>query len=339
LNAAAVTVALSAAVAFGWSTALMHHSASRAPLNARGMIALFRHLLVQPRWLIGMFASLAGLGLHAWALKLGSLAVVQPLVVTGLVFAFIFRAALDRQWPSHQLMGWVLLTACGITIFLFGAHSTSSAAEPSGRATAVFLAVGVVVAAAAWLFAGRVKPNHAGLLLGLSGGVVFGLIAGVLKTVTGSSGLVSMVTSWPVYVLLALGATGFVINQRAYSSAPLSSSLPVLNVVNPVIAVIFGVLVFDERPSRELHQLVLEVSGLVLVLAGVSFLARIEDQVLGDAPSDDQGLNGQGLNGQGPNGQGPNGQGPNGQSPNDDPDLGPFPFPRPEPRPAPSRTP
>ena len=92
----AVAVALSAAVAFGWSTALMHHGASGAPA-ARGLRGLLSHVVRQWRWLLGMAASLAGLGLHAVALHLGSLVVVQPLVVSGLVFAFLFRSALDRM--------------------------------------------------------------------------------------------------------------------------------------------------------------------------------------------------------------------------------------------------
>jgi drug/metabolite transporter (DMT)-like permease len=326
LNAAAVAVALGAAVAFGASTALMHHSASRAPLHARGIVALLRHLLAQPRWLLGMCASLVGLGLHALALRLGSLAVVQPVVVTGLVFAFVFRAVLDRTRLSHKLMGWVLLTACGIAVFLFGARSTNSSGDPSGRRAILCLMVGIAVAALAWALASRVRPNHAGLLLGISGGIVFGLIAGVLKAVTGSANLLDLFTTWPVYVLGCLGATGFIINQRAYSSAPLSSSLPMLCVVNPLIAVAFGVLVFHERPSRQLSQLLIELLGLVVVLAGVSFLARIEDQARDDATPDDPS----------PDDPAPDDPGPDDGSPTAD---DPFPSPRPAPRGTASRTP
>jgi drug/metabolite transporter (DMT)-like permease len=278
LNAAAVAVALSAAVAFGWSTALMHHSASRAPQDGKGLLSLLRHLLFQPRWLIGMVASLGGLGLHAYALKLGSIAVVQPLVVTGLVFAFLFRALLDRHLPSRALIGWVLLTAVGIALFLIGARSVSSSSEPSGRSAAVFLVIGATTAATTWRSSSRFGRNHAGLLLGLSGGIVFGLIAGVLKTVTGADNLLAVLTNWPLYCLLALGCCGFLINQHAYSRAPLASSLPVLNVVNPAVAVLFGIVVFDERPSGQPLTVVTELIGLVLVLVGIFFLARQEDQ-------------------------------------------------------------
>jgi drug/metabolite transporter (DMT)-like permease len=282
LNPGAIAVALLAAIAFGASTALMHHSASRAPKGeggATGLARLILHLLREPWWLAGMAASLIGLGLHTVALGLGSLAVVQPLVVTGLVFAFIFRAALDRHLPSRPLMIWVFVTACGIAVFLFGAHSSSGSAHLSGTAAGFFLGVCAGLSGLAWWLSGRVRPHYAGVLLGLSAGLIFGLIAGMLKSVTAATSLESALTSWPIYVLVGLGATGFLINQHAYSRAPLASSLPVLNVINPVVAVIFGVVVFHERPSSEPLLLVFELIGLILVLTGVSFLARSEDQI------------------------------------------------------------
>src|SRR5947209_9589345 len=114
----------------------MHHGASGAPAEASGLGALLGHVVRQWRWLLGMAASLAGLVLHALALHLGSLALVQPLVVTGLVFAFLFRSALDRRLPSRRVMLWVLLTAVGLTIFLVagGRPSGGGNALPSGAA-------------------------------------------------------------------------------------------------------------------------------------------------------------------------------------------------------------
>src|SRR5687767_14279041 len=77
----AAAVALASAVAAGWSTALMHYGASGA---ARGVSAgeLARHVLSERRWRLGVAASLVGLALHATALHLGSLTIVQPLAVT-----------------------------------------------------------------------------------------------------------------------------------------------------------------------------------------------------------------------------------------------------------------
>jgi hypothetical protein len=274
-----VAVALTAAIAFGWSTALMHHSASGAPDDVRGLVALLRHLIRQWRWLLGMAASLLGLALHALALSLGSLAVVQPLIVTGLVFSFLFRAALDRQLPSHRMMSWVLLTAAGLTIFLLASTSSSGSATPSGAGSALMLGAGAVALGTGWLTVMRL-PGHAGLLLGGMAGVVFGLIAGVLKATTSAArgGLLPLFSSWSVYVLALLGLTGFLLNQRAYRQAPLSRSLPAANTVNPVVAVVFGLVAYRERPPDGVGTIAAEVIGLAAVLTGVFFLARSEGE-------------------------------------------------------------
>jgi glucose uptake protein GlcU len=109
--------------------------------------------------------------------------------------------------------------------------------------------------------------------------VVFGLIGGTLKATTdvATHGLLALITSWQVYVLVALGATGFLLNQRAYQAAPLSRSLPVANTVNPVVAVVFGVVGFGERPPEALGAIAAEVVGLIAVLVGVFALAGAEE--------------------------------------------------------------
>lgn len=268
---------MAAAVAFGWSTALMHHSASAAPQEVGGTRALLQHLVVQWRWLLGMAASLLGLALHALALHLGSLALVQPLVVTALVFSFVFRAALDRRLPSPHLMAWVTVTASGLGLFLIAASSTRSSPGLNGSAALLMLGVGAVVAGSACYAASRVRPNGAGLLLGISAGVVFGLIAGTLKATTNAASHGTLFTSWPLYVLVPLGIAGFLLNQRAYHKAPLASSLPALNMINPLVAVGFGIAVFHERPSEHLAPILAECVGLAGVLAGIFFLARKEE--------------------------------------------------------------
>lgn len=271
---ATVLVALAAAVAFGWSTAAMHHSAARAPGHVGGPLSLVRHLVVQRRWLGGMAASLLGLGLHTLALRIGSLAVVQPLVVTGLVFTFVFRAVLERELPPRRVVGWAATTALGLGVFLVAAGSTTGTTSPQGPAPFYVLGTGAVAASVCWQWSYRTGRSSTGLLLGIAGGVVFGLIGGTLKATAGSDGVVDALSSWPLYVLGVLGVAGFLTNQTAYRRAPLTSSVPVLNVVNPLVALLYGALAFHERPAHGAAALSAEAIGLLTVLAGVFFLAR-----------------------------------------------------------------
>lgn len=276
-------VALAAAVAFGWSTAAMHSSASRAPDHLGGVLSLVRHLLTQRRWLSGMAASLLGLGLHTLALRLGSLAVVQPLVVTGLVFTFLFRAALDRTPPTRAVVVWSGVTAVGLAVFLAAAGSTTGTDRPEGAAALLVLLLGAALATTCWRRAQPAEPAPAGLLLGAAAGVVFGLIAGTLKAVAGAPDLRHAVTGWPLYALVALGTSGFLLNQQAYRRAPLTTSVPVLNVLNPVVALVYGAVAFHERPASGAFAVSVEALSLVAVLLGVYLLARDGERAVAPA--------------------------------------------------------
>ena len=57
-----------------------------------------RHLVRQPLWLLGQGAWVVALGLQALALHVGRLSVVQPVLVSELVFVLIIRAFV-MHWP------------------------------------------------------------------------------------------------------------------------------------------------------------------------------------------------------------------------------------------------
>lgn len=276
--AVTVAVAFAAAIAFGWSTALMHHSASGAPEGLNRPDHLLAHLFRQPRWVLGELASLAGLGLHIWALSLGSLVVVQPLVATGLVFALAFRAALDRAWPSAHTLLWGSVCAGGVAMFLVATSSTRESSPIDDSRAAVMLLVCGGIALASWYLSLKADRKHSGLLLGIAGGIIFGLLAGALKATTDTfGGLLEPLMSWPFYAACLLGLTGFLLNQRMYHQSSLQSSLPVLNTLNPIVAVVFGIYCFDERPAQGGASMVFELIGLVLMLSAIFFLARSKE--------------------------------------------------------------
>lgn len=219
-------------------------------------------------------------GLHATALHLGSLSVVQPIVVSGLVFGLVFRAALERRLLRPSEAAMVLLVAAGLALFLTVAGSSGGRRHPSEKATLVVLAVGAAAACTGWALSRRARPHRAGFLLGAAAGVVFGLIAGTLKVLTDVlAGHANVLATWPMYVLIVLGVAGFLLNQQAYHVAPLAASLPALNVVNPLVALVFGVTVFGEHPGSDVATVLLETAGLGMLLVGIWLLAHR------DAPS------------------------------------------------------
>jgi drug/metabolite transporter (DMT)-like permease len=124
------------------------------------------------------------------------------------------------------------------------------------------------------------RPRRSAALLGVSAGIFFGVVAGLVKLTIGvwvDDGAVDMLTTWPLYFLLVCGAGGILSNQRAYTLAGLSASLPVLNIVNVVVALVFGLLVFDEIPAHDPVSLFFEITALVTVTLGLLMVARVEE--------------------------------------------------------------
>lgn len=255
----------------------MHYTASAAPAEMTGSFRLIGHLLQRPRWLLGMVASLLGFALHAVALRFGPLVLVQPLVVTGLMFSLLFRAALDRRLPERGVLCWAAVTAAGLAVFLTSSSSSTGRVLVDTPRALVTLGVGLVVVVVATRV-GTLRPpasSSSGVLLGVAAGIVFGLLAGTLKAATGALTVGnSLADDWPVLGVLALSLVGFLLNQRAYHRAPLVSVLPILNTLNPVVSVVFGVVAFAEQPSGEVLALIGQAVGLIATLTGVFFLPR-----------------------------------------------------------------
>ena len=67
---------------------------------------------------------------------------------------------------------------------------------------------------------------------------------------------------WPVYALLLAGVVGSVLQQAALQVGPLSVSQPLIVVVDPAVAIVLSVWIFDERFT---------VSPAQKAVAGVAF--------------------------------------------------------------------
>jgi drug/metabolite transporter (DMT)-like permease len=282
VNLLATVLALSSALTFAVSTSVQHQAAEGAPDSARGALGLVRYLLRRPAWLIGQVLAVVGFAMHAAALHFGPIALVQPIVISGIVFAVPVRAAISRRLPSRQEVQAVTLTALGLAVFLVASDPTAGDDAGLGAAPVTLTLLGVAVAAGAAL-AARIKaePLRKAFFLGVASGVLFGLVAGLLKLTLqelADGGVVRMLTVWPTWALIVVGIGGVLGNQMAYRAARLSASMPVLNIVDGLVALGFGFLVFSEVPRHSPLYLAVEVVALLFVGTGLWLLARFEEE-------------------------------------------------------------
>ncbi|MBO0703419.1 MAG: hypothetical protein J2P38_10835, partial [Candidatus Dormibacteraeota bacterium] len=57
-------------------------------------------------------------------------------------------------------------------------------------------------------------------------------------------------------------------------AGPLSASMPLLNIVDVLVAIVFGVLVFGEVPAHHLSALAWQAFAIFLMAMGLRRLAR-----------------------------------------------------------------
>lgn len=281
----AVLLALLSAATFAVSSSVQHHAAENAPASARGLLDLLAYLVRRPPWLLGQFLATVAFALHAGALHSGPIAVVQPIVVSGIVWAVPVRAAMSRRMPSSAELRAVLVTAAGLAVFLVASDPTVGEPATLGWRTLALTGAGVVVALVANFVASTIRddPRRRAFFLGVVGGVLFGLVAGMIKLSLQEleeHGVWGMLTSWPPYALLLAGAGGVLTNQRAYRTAGLSASMPVLNIVNGLTSLAFGFIVFAEVPRHSPLFLVIEAGSLVCMAVGLWLLVELEEQHL-----------------------------------------------------------
>src|SRR5205807_8952991 len=93
-------------------------SAAAAPHEHSMRVSLLVHLVRQPAWVGGVVADVLGYVLQFLALDRGSLVLVQPLLVSGLLFALPLGAALSRRrLRRRDWLGSAALVV-GLSLFL-----------------------------------------------------------------------------------------------------------------------------------------------------------------------------------------------------------------------------
>jgi drug/metabolite transporter (DMT)-like permease len=234
---------------------------------------LIRH---RPLWTAGILTMLAEFGLHALALSFSTVSTVQLLVVMELPFTLILSQLIlggrlrVREWSAIATMslGVVVLL---LTLSPHGGHAEAV----SGWHWILGLAV-TVAAIGAILLASRWAPPVARTALaGVAAGMGAGLIAVMAKPVTAvvGHGVGALVTTWQTWALVVVSLTAFLLLQNALQAGRLVASQPGITLANPLVAVIWGVVVFHEH-VRTGWWLLGAGLGAALLVAGAALLSR-----------------------------------------------------------------
>lgn len=271
-----IATSLAAALLFAVASVLQHRSATQESHEHSMRLTLLTRLIRQPLWLIGIVADVGAYVLQFVALGHGSLVLVQPLLVAGLLFALPMSAALFRHRVGR--MEW--LGAAGIVValalFLVAADPGPGHPETPALTWVAILVATLVPSAVLVAFAGPSPSTRRAIMLGSATGLVYGLTAALTKAVAHllSRGILHLLAGWQTYALIVVGIASLVIAQSAFQAGPLRVSLPLLTVLDPVVSIIIGAMAFGESIGGGTARRLGEVVGLVALALSVALLTR-----------------------------------------------------------------
>ncbi|MEV5239498.1 DMT family transporter [Streptomyces cinnamoneus] len=278
--------ALLAAVANATGTVLQRIAARTVPPGDAFSVRLVRHLVHSPAWLTGIAVIVGAAACQALALNLGSLSLVQPILVTELPFTLLIACAFSRR--RLPAAGWAasLLVAFGLGLALVaaspsGGHSHVSAGMWVLTLTATAGAMTVCVVAAL----PRPRGMARAALFSSASAIGYALTATLMSSATDvfeQRGAHAFFTSWQTYGFVASGAMALFLLANAMESGPLVASQPALTLGEALVSLALGMLVYGER-VRTGWWLVPEGVGAVLVTWGILILPGVDTE--GSEPS------------------------------------------------------
>jgi drug/metabolite transporter (DMT)-like permease len=249
--------ALAAAVCFGLATVLQAIGMRRAPSLAKAVLTL--------PMIAGVGLDLLGFGFELAALRHLPLFLVQSAVAGSLAVTAIAAAAVIGERLSRR--DWL---AVGAVCLGLAALGISAGPEGATRATAAFywsLAAALVLLGALGALSSR--SRYRTVLLGLTAGLCFGILALAARTLPGFTNLLHEPAA---YLAVGAGLVAFVLWTTALSSGSVTTATAAMVIGQTVLPAAIGVLVLGDEARQGF--LAVAAAGFLLAVGGALSLAR-----------------------------------------------------------------
>jgi drug/metabolite transporter (DMT)-like permease len=274
----AALLALGAAFFIAIGDVIHQRSAHEVTDEQVSHLELFKRLLRDGQWWLGSLVAAVGFALQAAALGLGSVLLVQALLVTSLLFALPINARATHRRVTRWEWMWAALLAASVVVIVTVGNPTAGHSRASLETwTAVIVVLGPALVACV-LGANVLKGPASAVLLGVVSGALWGLFAVLTKGVVDrlDDGLWALVRTPELYVWALVAIAGTAYQQSSFRAGSLTASLPTMTVAEPVVGSVLGIVVLGEtlRPG-DAGWLTLFVAVGVMVVATAA-LARGE---------------------------------------------------------------
>jgi drug/metabolite transporter (DMT)-like permease len=251
------------------------------------------NLARQPMWLLGTGALLVGYVFQAVALDNGRLAVIQPLLVTTIVFALPLGYFLTGQIVGRREALGAAVVVLGLMVFTLVGNPAGGNDNAPADEWAVAVVVVSILCVVLVALGGRGSLERKAGAYGAAAGLLYGLSASLCKPtmeILDDDGLATLLGNWEPYAFALAGIAAFVIQQVSLGTGRLAPSVATTSVLNPIVGVIIGIVLLNENLSEPNWKRVVAWVGLGLALWGAIIIslareapAEANSQALGEA--------------------------------------------------------
>ena len=281
-----VPIALVGAVFLSIGAQLQHQGVTRVEVThgdgekAGLSIRQLMQLMARPSWVIGTL--LLGLAILFQLTSLGfaPLIVVQPLGVVALVITAVLNARISKIKLDRHAIRAIAMCVSGVGIFVAIAAVYAIEKEITELQLLIILGIlGLILAAFAVAF-GFARHVVGAMFYIIGAGVLFGFVATLAKVVINRilNNNFEWLTVVAIVALLASAALGSYFVQTAYSVGSPDLVIAGLTVVDPLVAVLIGVIVLGEASLIPPAFMITAVIAGIVAIFGVLQLAKHHPQ-------------------------------------------------------------
>lgn len=274
----AALLALASALCVAIGDVLQQRAAHCIEDSLTGHVELFSSLLRSRRWWLGALLLAASIALQAAALGQGSVLLVQALLMCSLLFALPINARLfHRRMTGDEWLWAGLLTAAVTVVVVVGNPRPGHSSASLAMWAAVAVVLGPVLIAC--VMAGRARGGAAAaVLFAFVSGALWGVFAVLAKEVVArlDEGGWAVIRTPELYAAILVAVGGVAGSQAAFRAGPLTASMPTLQVAQPVVGAVLGVIVLGETLNTASVGFAALAVAVLVMTAAIVKLARIE---------------------------------------------------------------
>lgn len=226
-------------------------------------------------WAIGAVVALGAFGLQLAALVLGTVLLVQPLIVLSVLFELLIQMWWTRLRPSGVQWRNAVLVAGGVGVFIAFARPVPARIGPQEWILDLVILCLFALLIVLYLIARRRSGTLSAVLFGTISGSLFGLVSVQINSLTnpfrGVVPTLATVTFWACLVAIVLAVLA---QQRSFAKGALEASYPAMVAGEPVVAIVLSMAVLGEKFSSHALGSYVGIAGLLAMIVGVIGLAR-----------------------------------------------------------------